>query len=1639
MTRLLNKLIRITTYFVVALIIINSMALEFAESFNNPDTHHLKITGYKRNTEEIINNPSSENITNPAQVDIQNSNILNNEFNGLTLESNINNNTNLLFENLKYDNNFKSKYKSHFLTNAELNELKEKVGIWNSKTNYNVVINGYGTGLAPPDEEEWNAMIGNVEVVESVYTLDLPTGIDHSRSKYFPAVGNQGIQGSCTSWMVTYYTLGYYQANETGWTQASTGNTKQLLSPAWTYNKINKGSDSGSNFYRNYKVLETIGTCTMAAMPYDDKDYISWGTEQAWREAPLYRVNSYMQTSPKNIDVIRSWVCDGRICTISIDGHEYGGLGIGDNIISSIEYNSTSHNHANAVVGYDDLKIVDGEIGAFKIVNSWGDTWGVTKGGRNNSGGWDGYGYYWMTYKAFAKLVRPVYTLYDKLSYEPKLLATWNFSGNCSRDSKISIKVGNTITPLVKREPYQTASVLNYPEFMCLDITEFCNYLGSEIFYLDISDGVNKTNITSFKIELYNDGYSTDHSNNPLISRESADVPKQTPTAVSNILSGIQVRITSPKHNQYCKGTIQCTGSTEQLVSETVLFEDFELNFQKKWSLGDSKADSGLDYWGNSTTRSNSGFKSAWCAGTQIPVFQDNFDKIGQFSYRWALVSENISSTNPWNITNLDYSFVYGGDDYGAICNSSIFQNISEMMYTKTPINVSGYDHLILEFFLDFRKLGNDDYAQVLYTNQSPPSNFTVLHTWNKNIFGKQRLDLSSIAGDKNVTIAFRYHGEFGNYMFIDDFRVITNKTSNTYDNNMSSYLIHNINLTKFDTINLSYDYWLDSEPGIDFLYVQFQANNTWHIIANHTGSSYGWISNIIEIPSNATNIGFKFYSDSENSNYEGAYVDNIKITGNINLDSVSFRLDNGVWSNLQGLKTWSRSINTQNYPEGVHEVTVRATFGLLQTYDFISIIMDNSPPKPFIPQAEPPGWTANPQPTILFEAMDAISYIDYYKLKIDDGSFTTQTSPYILPPQSEGLHTVTVRAFDILGHYRDGVVDIFIDTSKPLEFIPSATPSGWTNNRQPVISFEATDWVSGIEYYQLNIDDGNFTNQSSPYTVPVMSDGIHQLKVRAYDKANNFIEGNVDVFIDTKPPKYFQPTATPGNWTNIDTPTISFSTMDDLSGINNYEIKVDHGKFSNQKSPYKLPKLIDGIHNITVRAYDFAGNFIYTYVDVYIDTTPPNTFKPSVKSNEWTNEPPTILFETSDITSGLAYYEIKIDTEDYQIQISPYVLPKLSDGTHEITIRAFDNAGNRQQSGCTVYIDTQAPELVINEPVENDWLKDSKVTISWNCSDELSGVTYCKIKIDDRPEFIKHLENDEGYSHTIFDLENGEHILNLTIFDQANNFRSTEISFYIDDLEPYLTIIEPKDSSYFNVQSVEIRWDGYDFDSQISYYETWLNEDEPINMDTQTIIIFNNLAEGKYSVHVRAWDHAGNMFEESLVFYIDLSQPLISIIKPEDQARISTVDIICTWMGSDLISGIHHYEIRLDDEPFKNVGKISSYTYLQMSKDKHTIIVRAVDRAGNYCDAQVNFQIGDEEKEGSKNGYTSLIVLVSIIVIIFLIVLLLFFKKQKKQKDKKTINHLSLPSPSTEQIKMIKPQELPTQEPDHQNQITQK
>ncbi|MCL6591946.1 MAG: hypothetical protein K6U80_18605, partial [Firmicutes bacterium] len=118
-----------------------------------------------------------------------------------------------------------------------------------------------------------------------------------------------------------------------------------------------------------------------------------------------------------------------------------------------------------------------------------------------------------------------------------------------------------------------------------------------------------------------------------------------------------------------------------------------------------------------------------------------------------------------------------------------------------------------------------------------------------------------------------------------------------------------------------------------------------------------------------------------------------------------------------------------------------------------------------------------------------------------------------------DGRRQITIQAQDLAGNVSQKTITIITDTTPPLDFEVTVNPADWTNNNRPMVTFGATDLTSGIDHYELAVDDQSFTKVTSPYRLPALQDGERLITVKAVDKAGWETTSTAHAYIDTTPP----------------------------------------------------------------------------------------------------------------------------------------------------------------------------------------------------------------------------------------------------------------------------------------------------------------------------------------------------------------------------------------------------------------------------------------------------------------------------------------------------------------------------------------
>ena len=205
------------------------------------------------------------------------------------------------------------------------------------------------------------------------------------------------------------------------------------------------------------------------------------------------------------------------------------------------------------------------------------------------------------------------------------------------------------------------------------------------------------------------------------------------------------------------------------------------------------------------------------------------------------------------------------------------------------------------------------------------------------------------------------------------------------------------------------------------------------------------------------------------------------------------------------------------------------------------------------------------------------------------------------------------------------------------------------------------------------------------------LADGVHTITCHWVDGAGNPGPDTTYTFtVDTHAPGAITVTG-PSGPTNDNTPEYAINGGGEPV---TYQCSIDGGPFLPVPAAYVVATLADGTHTIVCHATDGAGNTgPNTTVTVNVDTHAPGAVTMTGPSGATNDNTPTYI-----LTGGEAgaTYQCKVDGGSYANVTATYTTSALSDGTHTISCRAVDAAGNTgAATSKTVNVDTAAPGAI--------------------------------------------------------------------------------------------------------------------------------------------------------------------------------------------------------------------------------------------------------------------------------------------------------------------------------------------------------
>lgn len=380
-------------------------------------------------------------------------------------------------------------------------------------------------------------------------------------------------------------------------------------------------------------------------------------------------------------------------------------------------------------------------------------------------------------------------------------------------------------------------------------------------------------------------------------------------------------------------------------------------------------------------------------------------------------------------------------------------------------------------------------------------------------------------------------------------------------------------------------------------------------------------------------------------------------------VDKIMYSLDSSEY------KEYVNPLKLENEKEYILKYYSFDHVGNVEKLKRVVIVIDRTKPKTSVEiKGDQSDHVLSGRSSIVLNTEPDASGIEKKVIKIDELPERNYYEPISMSLLSEGQHKLIYYSVDNVGNREDPhEYDFYVDKTPPTIIQDIIGKSFMVNGKeyssgQSMLKITTIDNKAGVKEVYYSINGSKFKVYEKPVLLS-STKGTLIVKIYAIDKVNNrsVINDNSNStkipYIDLSGPilnySFSGPVFIIGDSMFISSKTkIHLNAIDNESGLNNIQFKIDNGSLGTYTDPFSIDK--EGLHNIEFIGTDNVDNTSTSSFKVTIDNTGPEIFprfstlpNGTLKEKDTTFEvypPHVVLFvAATDIASGYdhMYYSI--------------------------------------------------------------------------------------------------------------------------------------------------------------------------------------------------------------------------------------------------------------------------------------------------------------------------------------------------------------------------------------------------------------
>ena len=401
--------------------------------------------------------------------------------------------------------------------------------------------------------------------------------------------------------------------------------------------------------------------------------------------------------------------------------------------------------------------------------------------------------------------------------------------------------------------------------------------------------------------------------------------------------------------------------------------------------------------------------------------------------------------------------------------------------------------------------------------------------------------------------------------------------------------------------------------------------------------------------------------------------------------------------------------------------------------------------------------------------------------------------------------------------------------------------------------------------------------------------------------------------------------------------------SLDGNSNITLYSLNATYFNSTNST-------MTEGSHRIVFSCNDSSGNLNTTSMRFFsVDSLAPQISFSSPLNTSYNTKTNTITISTNSDARNV-WFNRGLGNETYISSVSK----TFSEGSNIIYAYANDSAGNLNTTGVAFFIDSIAPSITVNSPVEKTYtVREIEFNVSTNEN------SYCWFTINSS-NYTMQNNGNRGFNNTITLSSDGSYSVNYYCNDSLNNLATKSANFGVKTVPPQISLNSPAANLYYGNSTVVFNYTPM-ATAGLDTCELWGNWTGIWHKNDSTTTIANysdnyftkNLEDGTYQWNIWCnntvgesdWSTQGN-----ITFMVDRTPPYISFVSPTgisynhsivniELLNSSGTNLVWWFNGSANLSYVNSVDISLSD------GNYNFFAY-------------ANDSAGNLNQTNISFYV---------------------------------------------------------------------------------